>query len=155
MAFYRWVNPDPPADSVNLRTGGSDTIVIQDISASEPLVIGEVDRQSAPLMVYQGAIYLHEGRQFAIEALDWANGIASARQTRWTITPTRVPASEVTIIEEDESDMPGMWSGAGSGRGNVARHWLSHDQALYAQTLGMGELICRSSASRQRPTGYI
>src|SRR5260221_3562897 len=104
---FRWVNPDPPADSVNLRTGASDTIVIQDVSRPEPLVIGEVDRQSAPLMVFEGAIYLHEGRQFAIEALDWATGIASARQTEVDYYTDAGSASEVTIIEEDEADIAG------------------------------------------------
>jgi len=44
-------------------------------------LVGQIDRQTAPLMVYEGAIYLHEGRQFVIEKLDWEEGIATALQT--------------------------------------------------------------------------
>ncbi len=104
---YRWVAPQPPAESINLRTGTSDTIAIQDVSGAEPVVIGEIDRQTAPLMVHEGAIYSHEGRQFVIEALDWANGIASARQTSVDYYTDASASSTVTVLEEDESDVIG------------------------------------------------
>src|SRR5262249_39636373 len=66
---YRWVAAQPPSSGISLRTGSSDRIVIQDCTKAEPYVIGEVDRETAPLMVHQGAVYLHEGRQFIVEAL--------------------------------------------------------------------------------------
>ena len=34
-------------------------------------VIGEVDQFSAPVLVHDDAIYLHEGRQYHVERLDW------------------------------------------------------------------------------------
>jgi len=130
---YRWVNPEPPTDSVNLRTGGSDTIVIQDMSGPETLVIGEIDRQSAPIMVHEGAIYLHEGRQFAIKTLDWETGIASAQQTDVDITLRASSASEVAIIEGDESEIAGDVVKA---RGLVEVTWQAKgyrmNQALHA-----------------------
>ena len=42
--MYRWVAPDSPSDSISLRTGTSDTIVIQDMTDPAPLVIGQIDR---------------------------------------------------------------------------------------------------------------
>jgi ATP-dependent helicase YprA (DUF1998 family) len=34
-------------------------------------VIGEVDQFSAPVLVHDDAVYLHEGRQYHVERLDW------------------------------------------------------------------------------------
>ncbi|MGD0807161.1 MAG: DEAD/DEAH box helicase [Anaerolineales bacterium] len=41
--------------------------------------IGEVDRSAAPSWVHAGAIYLHEGRTYFVDSLDWEAGIALAR----------------------------------------------------------------------------
>ncbi len=38
---------------------------------SDGRVIGEVDQFAAPVLVHDDAIYLHEGRQFHVERLDW------------------------------------------------------------------------------------
>ena len=34
------------------------------------LVIGEIDLPSAPLLVHDGAIYLHEGQSYQVDQLD-------------------------------------------------------------------------------------
>lgn len=104
---YRWVSDVYPAGEVNLRTSGADTVVIQDCTGSDPVVIGEVDRQSAPIMVYEGAIYLHEGRQFVIEALDWEAGVARAMQTEADYYTDASSSSDATVIEEYASDVVG------------------------------------------------
>ncbi len=104
---YRWVSPQPPAGTISLRTGTSNTIVIQEMDRGQPNVIGEIDRETAPLMVHEGAIYLHEGRQFTIEKLDWENGIAIAVQTTVDYYTDSSASSSVTVLEEDESDVEG------------------------------------------------
>jgi DEAD/DEAH box helicase domain-containing protein len=104
---YRWVAPDTPAQAISLRTGTSDTIVIQDMTRGEPFVIGEIDRQTAPLMVHEGALYLHEGRQFLIDKLDWEHGIAFAQQAAVDYYTDASSSSTVTVLDEDESDMAG------------------------------------------------
>lgn len=104
---YRWVSDTYPAAEVNLRTSSSDTVVIQDHSGAEPVVIGEIDRQSAPTMVYAGAVYLHEGRQFVIEELDWKQGIARAKQTEVDYYTDASSASDVQVLEEYNSELVG------------------------------------------------
>lgn len=104
---YRWIAPEPPADKISLRTGSNHTIVIQDITGSTPLVIGEVDRETAPALVFEGAIYLHEGRQYVIEALDWENGVASARQTAVDYYTDAMGVSAITVVKEAASDVIG------------------------------------------------
>ncbi len=43
-------------------------------------VIGELERTAAPLMLHEGAIYLHDGQSFIVERLDWENGQAWVRR---------------------------------------------------------------------------
>jgi DEAD/DEAH box helicase domain-containing protein len=75
---YRWVADSYPAQAVSLRSASGERIVIQEAGSGRPVVIGEVDRSTAPLRVHEGAVYLHEGRSFVISRLNWEDGIAEA-----------------------------------------------------------------------------
>jgi DEAD/DEAH box helicase domain-containing protein len=74
-----WVGEEYPAAAISLRTAGTDRVVIQMLAEGKPRMIGEVDRVAAPSWVHAGAIYLHEGRTYFIDSLDWEAGIALAR----------------------------------------------------------------------------
>ena len=76
---YHWIGDGTPAVAVSLRTSGAETVVIQDISEPTPVVIGEVDLESAPLLVYEGAIYMHQALTYLVESLDWDGRIAYVR----------------------------------------------------------------------------
>ncbi len=76
---YHWIGDGAPASAVSLRTSGAETVVIQDISQVTPLVIGEVDLESAPLLVYEGAVYMHQASTYLVESLDWDGRIAHVR----------------------------------------------------------------------------
>ncbi len=73
---YRWVADEYPAEGVSLRSTGEPPVVIQQIGGDRPLVIGEVDRHTAPVVVHEGAVYIHEGRTFLVSRLDWENALA-------------------------------------------------------------------------------
>ena len=66
---YYWSNPGPPAKNVNLRMVSADTYAIADLSSGGK-VIGQVDRISAPELVYPNAVYLHEGTSYLVKQLD-------------------------------------------------------------------------------------
>lgn len=74
--FY-WTGEQYPAEGVSLRTATADGFVIVEQPGGR--VIGEVERFSATQMVFPNAIYLHEGRQYLVEVLDWAGGKAHVR----------------------------------------------------------------------------
>lgn len=74
-----WVGETYPAAAVSLRTAGTDRVIVQEMRDGTARMIGEVDRTAAPSWVHAGAIYLHEGRTYYIESLDWKAGIAIAR----------------------------------------------------------------------------
>lgn len=74
---YHWLGEGVPASQVSLRSGGGDTVVIQDVSEAQPEVIGEVDLESVPLLVYEGAVYMHQAHTYLVEHLDWENRVAN------------------------------------------------------------------------------
>ena len=90
---YHWAADAFPAEAISLRRAAATNVVIIDTSTSaggpgqgpqgpwagsgggragsDGRVIGEVDQFAAPVLVHDDAIYLHEGRQFHVERLDW------------------------------------------------------------------------------------
>jgi DEAD/DEAH box helicase domain-containing protein len=82
-------------------------IVIQDHTEGEVMAIGEVDRQSAPIVVYRGAIYLHEGAQYLVEELDWEQGLAAVRRTAVDYYTDASSTTDVEVEEEAESALAG------------------------------------------------
>ncbi|MGC1184016.1 MAG: DEAD/DEAH box helicase [Candidatus Dormiibacterota bacterium] len=90
---WHWAADAFPADAINLRTTAASNVVILDTSldAQAPSqgpqgtfsgsagghagagsrVVGEIDEWSAPLLVHDDAIYMHQGRQYHVERLDW------------------------------------------------------------------------------------
>lgn len=90
---WHWTADAFPADSFGLRTSGGGNVVIVDTTGdgqtssqgpqgswagssgghagSGARVVGEIDEWSAPLWVHDDAVYLHQGRQFHVERLDW------------------------------------------------------------------------------------
>lgn len=154
---YRWVGAAYPAESVSLRSASNDRIVIQ-AQADEntkPQVIGEVDRATAPVRVYAGAVYLHEGRQYLVTQLDWENGLATAQPAEvdfFTEAGESVEIEIVSVSDADELPRPDTPLPVGEGPGVRASHaWgellLTAQAVSYRQvrrytheTLGYGEI---------------
>ncbi len=105
--IYRWVSQDYPAAAVGLRTSTQDVVVIQDHTSGQPQVIGEVDRASAPVMVYEGAVYLHEGTSYLVEQLDWERGLAIARRAEVDYYTDALSTTSIQVLEEAESAVVG------------------------------------------------
>jgi DEAD/DEAH box helicase domain-containing protein len=97
---YHYLSPNqesqPPATRISLRTSGTDRIIIQAYQAnSTPLVIGELDRDSAPHTLHEGAIYLHQAQSYLVEQLDWEGGIAYVRPISADYYTRATVASEI------------------------------------------------------------
>ena len=100
---YHWTADDYPAQFVNLRTGVLDNIVII-TDETNPKVIGQVDRFSAPTRVHQGAIYLHDGRQYHVNRLDWGQGkayVEGVSVEHYTVANLNVNVAVLDEIEQD------------------------------------------------------
>ncbi len=120
---FRWVGASYPAESVSLRSAGDDRVVIQDVTGGRPVVIGEVDRTTAPLRIHEGAVYLHEGKSFLIAQLDWENGLAAAQAAEVDYFTEASETVDVEVVEVTETTAP-----SGEEADDRAQH--AHGQLL-------------------------
>ena len=81
---FHYVGDGSPSTGVSLRTGGDDTVVIQEVGgrgsgSEQPNVIGQIDLSSAAVTVHEGAIYMHQAQTYLVEHFDWDGRIADVR----------------------------------------------------------------------------
>lgn len=77
---WHWMSEVFPADEISLRSASNENFIIIDISEPRHRVIGETDRFSAPMLLHEEAIYIHEGRQYQVEKLDFDDKKAYVRK---------------------------------------------------------------------------
>lgn len=74
-----WMEQSFPAHNISLRSAAQENFVIID-NTSGSRVLGEVDRFSAPTLIHEEAIYIHEGVQYQVEKLDYPEKKAYVRE---------------------------------------------------------------------------
>ena len=110
---YLWIGEGYPASTLSLRTGDPDNVVIQDVSAEPPQAIGQMDRPSAPVLVHEGAVYLHQGATYVVGSLDWEEGIARVRAAELDYYTRASATTDVSVTQQF----------AGKDAGRVAIGW--------------------------------
>jgi len=96
---YHWVADSYPAEGMSLRASSDETVVIQALEDGRPQVIGEVDAATAPVLLHEGAVYIHEGRTFLVERLDWENALASVVPAELDYYTDAAERVELDVIE--------------------------------------------------------
>lgn len=114
---YYWMAESFPAEGISLRSASNENFVIVDITDSAPKVVGEVDRASAPLLIHDDAIYIHEGQQYHIEKLDWEAKKAYARRVNVDYYTDANLAVDLRVIHVNASTEHGSY---GCGWGSVS-----------------------------------
>jgi DEAD/DEAH box helicase domain-containing protein len=112
---WHWVQEAYPADTVSLRSVTSDNFVIVDTSGhagaeedGEPEVIGEVDFSSALTTVHPKAIYIHQGQQYHVEALDFEQRKAYVKPVNVDCFTDAIRYTQVRVLEiADEERIAG------------------------------------------------
>jgi len=99
-----------PASEVSLRSILAENVVIIDISnasggagSAGARVIGEMDQFAAQTMLHDQAIYLHEGQQFHVDHLDWAEKKAYVRPVNVDYYTDADRAATVQVLESFDS----------------------------------------------------
>ncbi|MGI8827525.1 MAG: DEAD/DEAH box helicase [Chloroflexota bacterium] len=95
---WHWMADSFPAQEISLRTAATDNVVIID-QGPPARVIGEIDRISAPTMVHEEAIYIHEGQQFQVETLDLEEKKAYVRQVNVDYYTDAQQAVKVSVLD--------------------------------------------------------
>ena len=99
---YAWIGESYPAAGLSLRTSSPDNVVIQAVEGKgdgQPVVIGEMDRPSAPKLIHEGAVYLHGGETYVVQALDWDEGRARVRSAELDYYTRASSTTEVEVVE--------------------------------------------------------
>jgi DEAD/DEAH box helicase domain-containing protein len=101
--MYRWMSDTFPASNVSLRTAASENFVICDISKKgREKIIGEMDFFSAPTMLHDQAIYLHQGTPYYVEKLDWEERRADVAEVKVDYYTDAQEKVEIEILDEDK-----------------------------------------------------
>ena len=114
---WHWTQEAYPADAVSLRSVTSDNFVIIDITG-EPEVIGEVDFPSALTIVHPKAIYIHQGQQYHVERLDFAERKAYVKRVDVDYFTDAIRYTQVRVLEVAEE---ARISGAGQNAADAGR----------------------------------
>ena len=68
---FFWMHDSYPASDVSIRTTSNNQIALKYVDPQgKHRVLGMVDKESAPWMIHEGAIYLHEGESYLVENLN-------------------------------------------------------------------------------------
>lgn len=101
---WYWTSEVFPADDVSLRSAANENFIIIDTTNPDRKVIGECDRFSAPMLIHEEAIYIHEGQQYQVEKLDFENKKAYIRAVDvdyYTDANLAVDLKVIDVFKED------------------------------------------------------
>jgi DEAD/DEAH box helicase domain-containing protein len=98
-AGFVWKGRDYPAARISLRSGDMEAFTVVDSETGS--LLGLVERDRAYSTVHEGAVYLHLGEQYLVQALDLDGRVAlvSPASVDWY---TQSKRETETAIEEDE-----------------------------------------------------
>lgn len=99
-----WMNESFPAHNISLRSASQENVVIIDISQrGHETVIGEMDRFSSLTLLHEEAIYLHQGIQYQVEKLDYAEKKAYVREVQADYYTDANLTVQLKVLTEDET----------------------------------------------------
>ena len=105
---YHWAAEDFPAGEISLRSAAAENFVIIDITdPAHHRVVGEMDRFTAPMLLHENAIYLHEAQTYQVEKLDFDACKAFIRQVDpgyYTDSDLSISLSLLDIEQEVEEN---------------------------------------------------
>lgn len=96
---WYWTRPGRAADSIDLRSSGTRSVSIVDSATGR--VVGLVDVAAMDRTVHPGAIYLHQGEQWLVTALDEPAGVALAERVRAGYFTQAQSTGDIAIVAEE------------------------------------------------------
>jgi len=140
---YHWIGETYPAQEVSLRTAAPDRFVImaREDYADEPLVIGVVDRFSVPFLLYEGAVYLHEGQPYLVETLDWEGQRALVHSAQVDYYTDASTSAQVQVLDtRAEAQEGGVLKAHGDVLVKVKATGYRRVKRYTHENLGWGEI---------------
>jgi DEAD/DEAH box helicase domain-containing protein len=97
---WHWMADSYPANSVSLRSVAEGNFVVIDTTNGQQTVIAEVDFSSAPMTIYEGAIYMIQSAPYQVEKLDWEGRKAFVTKTRADYYTDAIDYTRLKILEQ-------------------------------------------------------
>ncbi len=99
---WHWMSDSYPANSVSLRSVAEGNFVVVDTTSGAQTVIAEVDYSSAPMTIYEGAIYMIQSTPYQVERLDWEGRKAFVTRTRADYYTDAIDYTRLKILDTFE-----------------------------------------------------
>jgi DEAD/DEAH box helicase domain-containing protein len=109
---WYWIADSYPANAVSLRSVAEGNFTVIDTTGGGQNVIAEVDFSSAPMTLYEGAIYMVQASPWQVEHLDWEGRKAFVTRTRADYYTDAIDYTKLKILADFER--------AGQGGGEAA-----------------------------------
>lgn len=101
-----WASDAYPAEEVSLRTATPQNFVIHD-TVNGNQILGEVDFDSAQVLIHEQAIYLHQGRTYYVDKLDWDRRRAYVHEKNVDYYTDAVSKSDLKVLQIDHEERGG------------------------------------------------
>ncbi len=99
-----WSDRSYPAEKVSLRSSAPGNIVIVNTTRGKNNVIGEMDKPSAKLLLYDEALYLHRGDQYIVKKLDLENQHCYVEETNVNYYTDSIVKTDIKLLEQDSRE---------------------------------------------------
>lgn len=105
---WHWTKRDRAADLADLRGSGEPVVTL--VEETTGRVLGTVDGGRAHSTAHTGAVYVHQGEAYLVEALDLDESVAIVRRESPGYHTTARDVTSMRVLAELESDeLPGAW----------------------------------------------
>lgn len=97
---YYWSADAYPAEDVSLRSASAENFVVLDVRNGNK-ILAEVDYDSAPYLIHEDAIYIHQTQPYFIEQLNWDKRTAYAFEIKTDYYTDAQAKTDVHVLSQD------------------------------------------------------
>ncbi len=106
---FHWQERSYPAENVSIRSADIGNFVIVAIEEGKKRVIGEVDRASVPVLLYENAVYIHGSQQYIVVKLDWDKQVAYVERSTVNYYTDAKTKTDIKILENNREEELGTY----------------------------------------------
>ncbi|MCG8426968.1 MAG: DEAD/DEAH box helicase [Chromatiales bacterium] len=138
---WHWMADSYPANSVSLRSVAEGNFVVIDTTEGTQTVIAEVDYSSAPMTIYEGAIYMIQSTPYQVERLDWDGRKAFVTRTRADYYTDAIDYTRLKILEPF-TKTPDKTAAVAHGEVHLVRRITGYKKIRYYthENVGFGKI---------------
>lgn len=137
---WHWIGEKFPADEISLRTFPGENVVVSDITTGRKETIGEVDFFSAPLLLHEQAIYIHEGVTYEVVRFDYENRRAEVKRVDVEYFTDAIDYTRIKVLTENRKS--GSHLGETQGEIEVVRKVAGFKKIRFStmENVGYGDV---------------